>query len=152
MKKLLFGLIATVMFGFVGNAQSFQKTRTQNRIFQYISVIAYLESKTEFKSSTSPESFVQIFSKGVKNENLKKEMTPFLTNVYNMHKSGYTQDDAYDKADLTLLYTTYNNLGALMVKDPSIQNEYNQSRFNWGNLWRKVVQAIIDSFEPEPKP
>jgi hypothetical protein len=153
MKRLFFGLIATVIFSFAGNAQQFKKSRSQDRTFMYLNVIALLESKTEFQASKSKEEFVTIYTKGVNDANYVKIMTPYLYSVYQMHASRYTQDNAYDKADLNLLYDTHNKV-AEYAKTNSNFNSLIQSkiRFNWGNLFRKVVDAIIDSFEEVKEP
>lgn len=138
-------MLSGISFG-----QTFKKSKSQDRVFEYINVIALLETKGEFQNSKSKENFVTLVSKGVDDANYVRIMTPYLNSVYQMHVDKFTQDNAYDNANLTLLYDTYNKVADLAKNDKGFNATiHSQAKFNWGNLWRKIVNAILDSFEPD---
>lgn len=145
MKKLLFGLIATVMFGFVGNAQTFERNKSNDRTFRLVNVIALLESKTQFETSKSENEFVVKMTKGVTDTKYIEILTPYLKEVYSMHTAKYTQDNAYDKVNFDLYYSTFNSVAKYSLENPKALVSLNNAKINWLNLIRKIIDIIDDA-------
>jgi hypothetical protein len=145
----MFGLIATVMFGFVGNAQTFSQNKVTERTFKFLNVIALLETKTQFEQSKSTEEFIVQMSKGVKDAKAIEILTPYLKVVYSMHQSRYTQDNAYDKINMDLYYNTFNNLSDYVKNNPEALTGLNSSKSGFFNLLRKIIDLIDDYINGE---
>jgi hypothetical protein len=153
MKKLVLGLIATVMFGFLGNAQTFSQSKVTERTFKFLNVIALLETKSQFEQSKNADEFVVQMSKGVRDAKTIELLSPYLKSVYSMHQARYTQDNAYDKINMSLYYTTFENLSDYVESNPKALTDLNNSKSGFFNLLRKIIDLIddyINGTKPNP--
>lgn len=151
MKKLLFGLVAVVMFSFSSYAQNNLKCVSAERTFKLVNVIALLETKVQFEKSKNSDEFVKEMSVGVNDAKYIELITPLLKSVYSMHVSKFSQDNAYDKVDLTLYNKTFDNVTEYLKSNPKTLAEINKNKVNWFNLLRKIID-IIDDFIGEKQP
>ena len=83
-------------------------------------------------------------SKGVEDQKCIDLLKPYLKNVYAMHQSKFTQDNAYDKIDMQLYYSTFNNLSEYLKSNPKTLDGLNKKKSGFFNLLRKIIDLIDD--------
>lgn len=144
MKKLLFGLIATVMFSSVSFAQQIKATDYKPMSVRLVGklhgLISVLETKGEYSKSTSAGDFVAKVTVGVKDQEFLNLCKPYLTEVYNLHTQKLTQDQVYDKIDGAKFAEMSTKVRDYYVQHPELA----QQKFGWFNAIRKIIDIIDD--------
>jgi hypothetical protein len=145
MKKLVFGLIATVMFGFVGSAQlvsaSSRVSTSIKLTAKFHAVITYLESKDYYKAGMSKDAFIKASTVGVTDVRLVECCTPYLTTIYTFHTKKLTADQVYDNVDGTDFANVINSVFAY---EKSSGNTFLTQKMGWLNWLRKLIDTIDD--------
>lgn len=147
MKKIIFGLIATVMVG----ATSFgQMVNSKNKIAttvkltaKFHGVITYLESADRYKDGMSVDEFVKGELQGVEDEKLIDIFTPYFQNIYTFHKAGLTADMVYDKIDGEGFTRVVNDL---RIYQEETGNGATPMKIRWLNAIRKFIDWVDDTF------
>ena len=159
MKKLLFGLIAIVMFGFVGNAQDFDVnnyvtktkvvTNTENPIFQ-----DYLSQNKNFMSSFSYQneiSFNQLNDQNFSIYDLTLSKNEKYTNIYIVHDAANKNFKTYliNKSENMILI--YNTSGEQIINIKNLNGSTNyqvvaEKRSCFGKCMDNAEEIMTDDF------
>lgn len=147
MKKLVFGLIATVMLSVTSYGQV---VKPSNRISTSVSVaakfhavITYLESKDYYKSGMSSDEFVKNALVGVEDQKLRDIFTPYMQTIYTFQTQKLTADQVYDKITGDEFAKTVN---ALRVYQAQTGNGATPMKIRWLNAIRKFIDWVDDTF------
>ena len=147
MKKLVFGLIATVMLSnlsFGQNVSSKNKIATSVKLSaKYHAVITFLESDSRYRKGMSADEFVKGELKGVEDEKLIEIFTPYLQTIYSFHTEDLTPDMVYDKIDGEAFTKVVNDLRVYQEENGGGAT---QMRIRWLNAIRKFIDWVDDTF------
>jgi hypothetical protein len=103
MKKLLFGLIATVMFTSLSFGQDMtpeSKVSTSvSLVGKYHAVITFLETASYYKPGMSQDAFVKATTSCIEEQELRDLFTPYMAKIYSYHTKKLTSDQVYDITD-----------------------------------------------------
>lgn len=114
MKKLLFGLIATVMFAFTGNAQ--EMTKEEARVLAAKSFVSFKNQLTDaYKNSTTYSSFEKNVCGSWTNTDLGRSL---LNEVYNNFKGNISNDKIISTYDGISITKALNFQQELLIKNP----------------------------------
>jgi hypothetical protein len=158
MKKLVFGLIAMVMFSFVGNAQTSKIEVDKSDAKKWIEVtakfhlmITFLETSEEFKNSKNSTDFHAFLTKGITDSTIANDFRPLSEYVYSIHKL-HSQSK-----DFNITYNQLNpTVGIELIKKMS---KYDRSQLdmlakntggrflNGIKKFAEMVVAIIEAIE-----
>lgn len=129
MKKLLFGLLATVMFVCSGNAQTKLSTAKKAAIDAQMITLVHLTAQTTYKSGMSQADFI----KQTGPVNPTKEETALLQKLYKYASAG-TSDCEIMKGDNSILVTVAQS-GTVSETPPN-------SKFPWALVLQGVIEVI----------
>ena len=130
MKKLFLGLIATVMFCFVGNAQS-KREIAISKLYKVSMVSLVDNSRLYYKDGMLYKQFATTVSG---NTTLSKEENLVLTDVYNF---------LVKKSDAGLIYETYDGASIKALANLPITETVVASRCGW-ICWLEIIKGVIE--------
>lgn len=129
MKKLLFGLLATVMLVSSANAQTKLSTAKKAAIDAQMITLVHLTTQTTYKSGMSQADFI----KQTGPVNPTKEETALLQKLYKYASTG-TSDCEIMKGDNSILVTVAQS-GTVSESNPN-------SRFPWVAVLQGLIEVI----------
>lgn len=129
MKKLLFGLLATVMFVCSGSAQTKLSTAKKAAIDAQMITLVHLTAQTTYKSGMSQADFI----KQTGPVNPTKEETALLQKLYKYASAG-TSDCEIMKGDNSILVT--------VAQSGTVSESTPNSRFPWAAVLQGLIEVI----------
>lgn len=152
MKKLLFGLIAMVMFTSASFGQIVEPTSkittSVSLTSKFHGVITYLESKDYYRAGMTKDEFVKNAMVGVKDQKLIEIFRPYMETIYTFHTQKLTADNVYDKIRGDEFSKVVNQL---RIYQKETGNSATAERINWLNALRKFIDWVDDTFNQDPK-
>jgi hypothetical protein len=148
MKKLLFGLIATVMLSISSFAQDLTPTSkvptSVSLIGKYHAVITYLETASYYKAGMTEDAFIRATTACIEEQELKDLFKPYMSKIYSYHTKKLTSDQVYDLTDGRVFSDTINGL----IKFESNSGHVASAKKPWWFNWlRKAIDFIDDNWK-----